>query len=333
MEHFGITSAETGTKRLHFPQLYNTIALQGSRRFFKSWKAGVFMRKFISGIAVLSACIALSASSVAYTGDNVLTGVKPEGALAQAAKKEGKVSIQPLKDASVETSAMCLWEHNGSTTENCWLFDKNGEQEIVDYINGIEISDEVKDFDTDSLDGSIYGIGIGSSDGWIRFAWCDGYAFLEDGSVYKADIDFSRIKSSYSWQDKDKMPLASFPNMYYIAKKDGKWNQRFLEKSKKLKSNGLKVTAKKFDGTKLVVKLKNKTKKELCYGEGFSLQVKLDGSWYCIPAKDDMCFIDIANIMKAGKDTKKTYDLSAYGGLPSGKYRIVIDGASAAFNV
>lgn len=291
------------------------------------------MRKFISGIAVLSACIALSVNSSAYTGGNVLTGIKPENTLAQAARKEGKVSIQPLKDASVETSAMCLWEHNGSITENCWLFDKDGEQEIVDYINGIEISDEVKDFDIDSLSGGLYGIGIGSKDGWIRLAWCDGYVFLEDGSVYKADIDFGRIKNNYSWQDKDKMPLSSFPNMYYIAKNNGKWNQRFLEKSKKLKSNGLKVTTKKFDGTKLVVKLKNKTKKEVCYGEGFSLQVKLDGSWYCIPARDDMYFIAIANIMRAGQGTKKTYDLSAYGELPSGKYRIVIDGASAVFNV
>lgn len=291
------------------------------------------MRKFISGIVVLSACMALSVSSAAYTGGNVLTGVKPEGALAQAAKKEGKVSIQPLKDASVETSAMCLWEHNGSTTENCWLFDKDGEQEIVDYINGIETGDEVKNLDTSNLGGSMYGIDIGSKDGWIRLAWCDGYVFLEDGSVYKADIDFNMIKSNYSWQDKDKMPLASFPNMYYIARKDGEWNQRFLEKSKKLKSNGLKVTAKKFDGTKLVVKLKNKTKKELYYGEGFLLQAKLDGSWYCIPARDDMYFIDIENIMRAGQGTKKTYDLSAYGELPSGKYRIVIDGASAAFNV
>lgn len=291
------------------------------------------MRKFISGIVVLSACIALSVNSSAYTGGNVLTGIKPENTLVQAAKKEGKASIQPLKDASVETSAMCLWEHNGSTTENCWLFDKDGEQEIVDYINGIETGDEVKDFDTDSLSGSLYGIGIGSKDGWIRLAWCDGYVFLEDGSVYKADIDFGRIKNNYSWQDKDKMPLSSFPNMYYIAKNNGKWNQRFLEKSKKLKSNGLKVTTKKFDGTKLVVKLKNKTKKEVCYGEGFSLQVKLDGSWYCIPARDDMYFIAIANIMRAGQGTKKTYDLSAYGELPSGKYRIVIDGASAVFNV
>lgn len=291
------------------------------------------MRKFISGIAVLSACMALSVNSAVYTGGSVLTGIKAENTVERAAMKEGKSSVQPLKDASVETSAMCLWEHNGSTTENCWLFDKDGEQEIVDYINGIGTGDEVKDIDTSKLGGSIYGIGIGSKDGWLRLAWCDGYVFLEDGSVYKADIDFGMIKSNYSWQDKDKMPLSSFPNMYYIAQKDGKWNQRFLEKSKKLKSNGLKVTTKKFDGTKLVVKLKNKTKKELCYGEGFSLQAKLNGSWYCIPAKEDMYFIDIANIMEAGQGTKKTYDLSAYGELPSGTYRIVIEGASAAFHV
>lgn len=292
------------------------------------------MKKFISGITVLSACIALSLNSAAYAGSNVPAGIKAESIPEQAVKKEAKTSIQLLKDASVETSAMCLWEHNGSTTENCWLFDMDGEQEIVDYINGIKISDEVKDIDADKLNGSMYGLGIGRKDGWFtHFAWCDGYVFLEDGSVYKADIDFGRITNNYSWQEKDKMPLSSFPNMYYIAKKDGKWNKVFLEKSQKLKSNGLNVTIKKFDGTKLVVKLKNKTKKELCYGEGFSLQVKIDGSWYCIPAKDDLIFPSIANIMRAKEGRKKTYNLSPYGELPSGKYRIVIEGASATFNI
>ena len=46
-----------------------------------------------------------------------------------------------------------------------------------------------------------------------------------------------------------------------------------------------------------------------------------------------MVFNDIAYIMKAGGKTKKTYDLTPYGELPSGKYRIVIEGASAVFNL
>lgn len=293
------------------------------------------MRKLIQGIAVLPVCLAMLLNSGAYMPCDALAAGYTTNVINQADnnRKAEVAAPQLLKDASVETSAMCFWEHSNNTTEYCWLFDRDGEQEIVDYLNGIKLGDAVKDVDTDKLKGSMYSVSIGCKDGsFISFTWYDGYVFLKDGSIYKADIGFDRIKN-YPWQERDKTSLSSFPNIRCIALKDGKWNTKFLSKSKKYKAHGLKITSVKLKGTKLEVKLKNKTKNEICYGEYFSVQTKADGCWYYIPAKNEMAFNDIAYIMKAKGSTKKTYDLTPYGELPSGKYRIVIEGASAEFNL
>ncbi len=293
------------------------------------------MRRVIPRVAFLPVCIALVLNASVCISGNDAAGSYAVSAMCKTGntRTEGAGTLQLLKDASVETSAMCFWEYNGNVVESCWLFDRNGEQEIVNYINGIKLGDAVKDIDTDKLKGSMYSLEIGSKDGrFISFTWYDGYVFLKDGSIYKADIDFDRIKN-YQWQERNKMSLASFPNIRCIALKNGKWNTGFLTESTKLKPHGLKITSVKLKDTKLEVKLKNKTKKENYYGEYFLIQVKVNGKWYDIPAKDDMVFNDIAYIMKAGGKTKKTYDLTPYGELPSGKYRIVIEGAAAVFNL
>lgn len=293
------------------------------------------MRKLIQGIAVLPVCLAMILNSGSYMPGNILMANHTVNVINQTDnnRKAEVAAPQLLKDASVETSAMCLWEHNNNTTECCWLFDRDEEQEIVNYLNGIKLGGAVKDVDTDKLSGIMYSVEIGAKDGtFISFIWYDGYVFFKDGSVYKADIDFDRIKN-YSWEETDKMQLSSFPNIRCIAIKDGKWNTNFLCKSKKNKAHGLKISNVKLKGAKLEVKLKNKTKKEICYGEYFSIQAKVDGCWYDIPAKEEMAFNAIAYIMKAKGNTKKTYDLTPYGELPSGKYRIIIEGASAEFNI
>ena len=181
----------------------------------------------------------------------------------------------------------------------------------------------------------MYGIRIGRKDGtFAGITWIDGYVFMENGDVYKADIDFKSIKK-YTWQDRYRYEssLTSFPNMYYIAKNNGKWDKKFLDKSGKLKSCGIIINSCRLNGSKLEVKLKNTTKNELCYGEGFTLQARIGGKWYNIPAQREMAFNDIAHILKAGGITEMTYDLSAYGQLPAGEYRIVAYGAFSVFLV
>lgn len=293
------------------------------------------MKRIITKAAVLPVCIALVLNAGAFISGSALEGSRTAYAISRAdnSRMEEAGTVQLLKDASVETSAMCFWEYSNNKAECCWLFDKEEEQEIINYINSIKPGDAVQDVDTDKLEGSMYSLEIGSKEGkFISFTWYDGYVFLNNGSIYKAGIDFGRIKD-YHWQEKDKRTLSSFPNIRYIALRDGKWNTKFLVKSKKNQPHGLKITSARLKGKKLEVRLKNKTKKETYFGEYFSIQAKLDGKWYDIPAKEDMAFNDIAYIMKAGGKTKKTYDLTPYGELPSGKYRIVIEGAVAGFDI
>lgn len=293
------------------------------------------MKKFILRTVVLPVCMVMALSAGTFIYGSTITGGRTACAISRMdnSRMEEAGTVQLLKDASVETSAMCFWEYSGSKAQYCWLFDRNGEQEIVDYINGIKLGDAVQDVDIDKLKGNMYSLEIGSKEGtFVSFTWYDGYVFLNNGSIYKADIDFGRIKN-YQWQEKNKISLSSFPNIRYIALMDGKWNTKFLSKSKKNKPHGLEITSVQLKGTKLEVKLANKTKKETYFGEYFSVQAKVDGKWYDIPAKEDMVFNDIAYIMKAGSKTKKTYDITSYGELPSGKYRIVVEGASAGFNI
>lgn len=240
---------------------------------------------------------------------------------------------QLLEDVSIETSAISLWKYDNNKTVSWWLFEQEEEKQIISYLQGINLGDAVSEVDINKLTGKMYGIKMGRRDGtFAAFTWIDGYVFLEDGTAYKADIDFDMIEK-YTWQDKNEMSLSLFPNMYYIAQQNGAWNKDFLAKSKKLKSHGLTLRVKNFNGTKLKVKLKNKTKKTLSYSEYFSIQTKIDNSWYEIPAKESMVFNDIATIIKAGVKIDKTYDLSAYGELPAGKYRIVAEGTASVFNI
>lgn len=285
----------------------------------------VFSGIFASGSVCADAVIAGSACADAASCGNVVQDRDYYGS--------GSGAAQLLKDASVATSALALWEHDGAKTTIQWLFDSKGEQEIVDMLNGISLGSAVKDLDVNTLKGKMYGMEIGRTDGTsAQFAWLDGYVFMEDGNVYKADIDFKSI-GKYSWQDEDKISFAAFPNMYYIAKDSNGWNQAFLEKSSRLKYEGMIMKNARLDGNKLQVKLINKTDETLCYGESFALQVKKGGYWYNIPSKETLCFIDIGILSDAGSETEKTYDISAYGDLPAGKYRIVATGTSAVFNI
>lgn len=298
---------------------------------------GKFMKKKVILWLALFALVSLySPKIVNVTGKetNVQEDIYKTQVLGDTGSAKSKITLkkaQLLKDASIETSAMAMWEHNNGKTFVSWLFDREEEKELVNYLNGIELGDVVKDLDTSSLESDMYGICIGRKDGtFTGFTWIDGYVIMENGDAYKTDIDFKSI-TRYSWQDKYESGLTSFPNMYYIAKNNGKWNKKFLDKSNKLKSCGIIMKSGKLNGNKLEVKLKNTTKKELYFGEGFALQARVDGKWYNIPAQKEMAFIDIAYILKAGGLAEMTYDLSAYGELPAGEYRVVADGAFLVF--
>ncbi len=155
---------------------------------------------YITSFALCTIISLYSIKSMDVTGKE--TDVQEDIYLAQVTEdKESIKSTKPLKkaqlleDASVETSAMAMWEYNGEKTFVSWLFNNKEEKEIVNYFNGIKLGDTVKDLDVSKLKDDMYGIRIGRKDGtFAGITWIDGYVFMENGDVYKADIDFKSIK-------------------------------------------------------------------------------------------------------------------------------------------
>ncbi len=71
------------------------------------------------------------------------------------------------------------------------------------------------------------------------------------------------------------------------------------------------------------------------YGEDYSLQVKLKGTWYVVPTTPDQNwgFTAQANILRPGETAELDCPLVMFGDLPGGTYRIVREGLAAEFEV
>lgn len=245
--------------------------------------------------------------------------------------KENK--IQLFRNVSPETSALALWYYDGTNVERSFLYDVETEHEVIDYFNHLKVK-EADEVSLTDLTGPMYGFDIAKKDGmYFSAVWRDGYWLDHEDNIYQVTPDFNQILNQYSWKDKDTMSIITFPNLYRLALSDGTWKKELLSESKKLNSDGLAIQIKEFDGTILNVTLMNQTDAELCYGEYFTIQVQLDGVWYDIPAKEELCFNDIAYLLAGKEENEKTYDISFYGELPEGTYRLVVEGASAEFMI
>jgi len=74
----------------------------------------------------------------------------------------------------------------------------------------------------------------------------------------------------------------------------------------------------------VTVNFRNNSSDDWSYGEGFFLQVLLDGVWYEVPFfPGSWGFLAVGHIVRSGEEREQTYNLAIYGELPPGKYRLV----------
>lgn len=87
------------------------------------------------------------------------------------------------------------------------------------------------------------------------------------------------------------------------------------------------------DGEAVTVALSNHGSEVFMYGEDFSLQVELDGTWYVVPATpgENWGFPSTANILRPSETNEIACSLAMYGELPHGTYRIVKEGLAVEF--
>ena len=243
-------------------------------------------------------------------------------------------NVDLLPNANVESSALALYSCVDGEVQRQFLFDRSQEQEILDTLKKLPVQDIPADSDRlNSLSGDIYALEIGTGEGDVSGFWQDGVWIADDGTAYEAKIDFKSFLNNYSWSDKDSGELDWIPNIHYQAKRGGQWNTAYLGKSKANSDNTLDFEIQRVENSTIYTKITNNSDEEAGFGVGFSLDAKLDGEWYSIPAEQDMVFISIAIILPAGESTEESYDFSGYGTLPAGEYRIVTDFGTAEFSV
>lgn len=264
-------------------------------------------------------------------------GCSKNGGADSAFKDREPADVKLFDGTSPQNSALSVYKYDGET-EVLYLYDADKEQEIIEYFNNIPLY-KANISETDGLQTTpMYALNIIGKEGErTDLTWIGNYCVDETGEVYLADMDteavFEKLLSDYPWEDLDiRLAGNHLPNRYYLANR-GEWDIKYLNKANELEPRGISFEITAHNGGVITTEITNITNEENSYSEYFSVQALVDGEWYDIPAKEDMAFNDIAWLLPAGKSIEKQYDYSWYGDLPKGTYRLVVEGASAEFDI
>ena len=249
----------------------------------------------------------------------------------------GKAGNTLWKDASPGTSMLVLYRFDDEGGRGRNLADAGKEGKVLAELSAVKAV-PVTDWTADKVTLPVYGIEIGSKDGWgIHAAWSNGYLILRDGSAYRYDFDFSGLEERYDWDyHRGVDSLSSMPCGQLLSLgKDGWIAEHLSPAEDPTPPEGISMTLKEQTAGKITVELNNHGNTEWMFGEHFSLQVLLDGAWYSVPVLDDKnyAFTDIGYMLPAGKTQEKSYSLGSYGSLPEGTYRLVTYGLSVEFDL
>lgn len=241
------------------------------------------------------------------------------------------------EDASPGTSAMHFYRFDEEGGYGNITFNQTDEGKILDRLSAVDAT-PVTDWTADKVKLPVYGIEIGSKDGWgILAAWSNGYLILRDGSVYKFDFDFSALETDYEWEySRAPGSLSAMPCGRLLSEGPDGWVAGHLAPAEEpTPPEGISMTLKEQTAGKITVNLTNNGDTEWMYGEYFTLHALLDGTWYEVPVLDDKNygFNDIGYILPAGKTQEESYSLGSYGTLPEGTYRLVVEGMSVEFSL
>ena len=240
-------------------------------------------------------------------------------------------------EASPGTSAMHFYRFDQEGGRGSITFDQSDEGAILKRLSAVKAT-PVTNWTAEQVKLPVYGIEIGSKDGWgIHAAWSDGYLILRDGSVYEFDFDFTALEEDYEWEySHAPSSLSSMPCGRLLSEGPAGWVADHLSPaSERTSPEGISMVLNEQTSEKVTVKLSNRGDTEWMYGEYFSLQVLLNDGWYSVPVLDDKNygFTDIGIILPAGESREESYSLSMYGALPEGTYRLVVEGMSVEFSL
>lgn len=239
-------------------------------------------------------------------------------------------------EASPETSALSFSCFYGDSGKAGHLFDQEEIGKILSELSEVDAK-PAENWTPEKFRTPAFGLEIGTKDGMgILAAWSNGYLLLRDGGVYEFDYDFAKLED-YAWDySRDISSPADLPCGRYFALWNGKWYPENLPPAaEKTAPEGISMTITGQTADSITVQLQNDSGEEWCFGEYFSLEVCLDGTWYTVPTTPEANwgFISIAYMLTAGEHREMEYKLMSYGELPEGDYRLVVEDLTAEFNL
>lgn len=250
-----------------------------------------------------------------------------------------------LANASPETSALTLYYYDGEQVFSRTLYDTEQVREIIDGLNRLP----AEPLDSSALEGwslPCYGLWIGGRDGMDNLAaWCGGVWLDQDGGIFRVDADFETLWQQLEGEDEeDGLTVLQFPNAGLL----GRIDQRFLAYAGEAEPAGGEdpdqgiatlpletyMTVQDVTGGIVTAVIDNQSGYDFEYSEYYALQKEIGGAWYALPiTQTNVGFNDIAHILPDLEQATVRCDLTIFGELTPGRYRLVKDGLYAEFTL
>lgn len=247
-------------------------------------------------------------------------------------KSEGNDLVKLPENGS---HTLSMYYYNGEKTFWGNLFDDDAASGILDSLAAVS-AERAEDWSPADVGFPVYGVKLGMGDDCFEAAWSNGYWITRTGEAYRFEYDFSSVWENYNWEGKENQwsTAAILPCSYYFCRDENGWIADYLPPAGNLPEMPETLTAavSKLDGDVLTVEFTNSGEEEWSFGEAFQLQAQLDGKWYNIPTlPGDWAWIALGYLVMPQQTLTHDYDISIYGALPEGNYRIVTDTFSAEF--
>ncbi|MDE7290293.1 MAG: hypothetical protein K2N71_12470 [Oscillospiraceae bacterium] len=215
--------------------------------------------------------------------------------------------------------------------------------EILSIISA-EPAEKADNWSGNMVKAPIFGISAADASGWVfEGAWSNGYWINQYGEAYRLDLDIEQIKRRIVQYEGSKAtskngPIASLYCGTNLCKNENGWIAEHMAAAYDFYGSEEvpeTVTARIAEQTEnsVTIQYTNNGEKEWIYGEGYNLDVLLDGEWYDVPKQPgNWVFTSVGIILPAGETRLKTYDFFMYGDLPAGRYRITANGFALEFD-
>ena len=264
-------------------------------------------------LIVLSAVLFLSAGCIQITAK---TETKTENS--------GIFRGMTLDDASL---IFCYAEDQTSARSMIMYSHDDMKQKFIKELSTVK-AEPVNNWSLEDVTWPIYGFSLMDAERFERaFAWSNGILYTYDGKKYKFDFDFANVRETYPFMEStDSRYLSGFPCAQQFMLDGDRWNTEFMSPGlEPLDTYDVDYEIIDISDGKVTVRFTNHMEEDYNFGEYFSLQVLTEDVWYDVPLLENMEFYDLDYSISPEQSYEMTYQISRYGNLPGGHYRILND--------